>query len=138
MAIFLLNDTILVGKQRIDISFCLLSQNNQLQNIVICITNRSNSIQFIHLINSFHLLQHSFFFFSIEYFFHLIQETTLYGLTVKLHEPVGVVGIACPDENPLLSFISLFAPAVARGNVVVIIPSEKYPLVAMNMYQVSS
>ncbi|CAE1271179.1 ALDH [Acanthosepion pharaonis] len=65
-----------------------------------------------------------------------VQETTLYGLTVKLHEPVGVVGIACPDENPLLSFISLFAPAVARGNVVVIIPSQKYPLAAVNMYQI--
>ena len=64
------------------------------------------------------------------------QETLLYGATVKIHEPVGVIGIACPDQNPLLSFVSLFAPAVIRGNTVVIIPSEKYPLSAMGFYQV--
>jgi len=65
-----------------------------------------------------------------------VQETTLYGATVKVHEPVGVIGIACPDENPLLSFISLFAPAVARGNCVVVAPSDKYPLLALDLYQV--
>ena len=55
---------------------------------------------------------------------------------MKIHEPVGVIGIACPDQNPLLSFVSLFAPAVIRGNTVVIVPSEKYPLSAMGFYQV--
>lgn len=53
-----------------------------------------------------------------------------------MHEPVGVIGIVCPDESPLLSFVSLFAPAVVRGNVVVIVPSEKYPLLALDLYQV--
>ncbi len=65
-----------------------------------------------------------------------MQETTLYGCTVKIHEPVGVIGISCPDEYPLLGFISLLAPAVVRGNVIVIIPSEKYPLLALDLYQV--
>ena len=65
-----------------------------------------------------------------------VQETTLYGCTVKVHEPVGVIGIACPDDYPLLGFVSLFAPAVIRGNVIVIIPSEKYPLSALDLYQV--
>lgn len=65
-----------------------------------------------------------------------VQETTLYGATVKVNEPVGPIGIACPDENPLLSFVSLFAPAVVRGNTIVIIPSEKYPLLAMDLVQV--
>jgi aldehyde dehydrogenase (NAD+) len=64
------------------------------------------------------------------------QETTLYGATVKIHEPVGVIGIACPDQYPLLAFVSLFAPAVIRGNTVVIVPSEKYPLLALDLYQV--
>jgi len=64
------------------------------------------------------------------------QETPFYGATVKIHEPVGVIGIACPDECPLLAFVSLLAPAVIRGNTIVIIPSEKYPLVALDMYQV--
>ncbi|KAM4652742.1 aldehyde dehydrogenase family 16 member A1 [Discoglossus pictus] len=65
-----------------------------------------------------------------------VQETLLYGATVLIREPVGVVGIACPDESPLLSFVSLFAPAIVRGNAVVIIPSEKYPLPALDFYQV--
>ncbi|MEE6482821.1 hypothetical protein FKM82_013355 [Ascaphus truei] len=65
-----------------------------------------------------------------------VQETLLYGATVLIREPVGVVGIACPDENPLLSFVSLFAPAIVRGNAVVVIPSEKYPLPALDFYQV--
>jgi aldehyde dehydrogenase (NAD+) len=65
-----------------------------------------------------------------------VQETTLYGCTVKIHEPVGVVGIACPDQFPLLGFVSLFAPAVIRGNTLVIIPSQLHPLSATDLYQV--
>ena len=65
-----------------------------------------------------------------------LQETTLYGATVKIHEPVGVIGIACPDEFPLLAFVSLFAPAVIRGNAIVIVPSETHPLLALDLYQV--
>ena len=64
------------------------------------------------------------------------QETQLYGATVKIHEPIGVIGIACPDVCPLLAFVSLFAPAVIRGNAVVVVPSEKYPTVALDFYQV--
>ena len=55
---------------------------------------------------------------------------------IKIHEPVGVIGIACPEENPLLGFVSLFAPAIARSNSVVVVPSQKYPLLALDMYQV--
>lgn len=65
-----------------------------------------------------------------------VQETTLRGITVAVNEPVGVIGIACPDEYPLLGFISLMAPAIARGNTVVMIPSQKHPLSATDFYQV--
>ena len=65
------------------------------------------------------------------------QETPLCGTTVKLHEPVGVVGIICPQVAPLLGFVSLFAPAVARGNCVVIVPSMSCPLPALDLYQVN-
>ena len=65
-----------------------------------------------------------------------IQETTLRGLVAAVHEPVGVIGIACPDESPLLAFVSLVAPAIARGNTVVCIPSPPYPLSATDLYQV--
>ncbi len=65
-----------------------------------------------------------------------VQETTLHGITVAINEPLGVLGIACPDEYPLLGFVSLMAPAIARGNTVVMIPSEQYPLSATDFYQV--
>ena len=65
-----------------------------------------------------------------------VQETQLYGSVIKIHEAMGVIGIACPDENPLLNFVSLFAPAVARSNSVIIVPSEKCPILALDMYQI--
>jgi len=65
-----------------------------------------------------------------------LQETTLRGITVAVYEPIGVIGVACPDEYPLLAFVSLMAPAIARGDTVVMIPSEKYPLSATDFYQV--
>ena len=65
-----------------------------------------------------------------------IQETTLRGITVAVREPVGVIGFAAPDEYPLLGFVSLMAPAISRGNTVVMIPSEKHPLSATDFYQV--
>ncbi|MGW8251711.1 MAG: aldehyde dehydrogenase family protein, partial [Anaerolineales bacterium] len=65
-----------------------------------------------------------------------VQETTLHGITVGVNEPIGVIGIACPDEFPLLAFVSLMAPAIARGNTVVMLPSQKHPLSATDFYQV--
>jgi len=66
----------------------------------------------------------------------VVQETTLRGITVAVNEPIGVIGIACPDEYPLLGFVSLMAPAIARGNTVVMLPSQKHPLSATDFYQV--
>ncbi|XP_074874036.1 aldehyde dehydrogenase family 16 member A1 isoform X2 [Carettochelys insculpta] len=65
-----------------------------------------------------------------------VQETPFHGTTLQLRQPLGVVGIACPDESPLLSFLSLLAPAVARGNAVVIVPSPRYPLPALDLCQI--
>ncbi len=65
-----------------------------------------------------------------------VHNPPLRGVVLAMNEPLGVIGIACPDEAPLLAFTSLWAPAVAMGNRVVIIPSEKYPLAATDFYQV--
>ena len=65
-----------------------------------------------------------------------VQETTLRGLVAAIHEPIGVIGIACPDARPLLAFTSLLAPAISRGNTVVCLPSPLYPLSATDLYQV--
>lgn len=65
-----------------------------------------------------------------------VQETTLRGLVTAIHEPIGVIGMACPHVFPLLAFVSLIAPAISRGNTVVCIPSPSYPLSATDLYQV--
>lgn len=66
----------------------------------------------------------------------LAHQPPMHGITVALNEAVGVIGIVCPNENPLLGFISLVAPAIAVGNRVVAVPSEAYPLSATDLYQV--
>lgn len=65
-----------------------------------------------------------------------VHNPPLRGITIAMNEPMGVVGIACPDEQPFLSFISLLAPVMAMGNASVIIPSTAYPLAATDFYQV--
>lgn len=65
-----------------------------------------------------------------------VHQPPMHGITVALNEPVGVIGIVCPNENPLLGFISLVAPALALGNRVVAVPSEQHPLSAIDLYQV--
>ncbi len=58
------------------------------------------------------------------------------AVTLALHEPVGVIGIVAPDEAPLLGLVSLAAPALAMGNTVVAVPSERHALIATDLYQV--
>jgi aldehyde dehydrogenase (NAD+) len=58
------------------------------------------------------------------------------AVTLALHEPVGVVGIVADDASPLLGLVSLVGPALAMGNTVVLVPSERHPLVATDLYQV--
>ena len=60
----------------------------------------------------------------------------LRGVALAMHEPIGVAGVVCPDEAPLLAFISLVAPLVAMGSRVVVVPSERHPLAATDLYQV--
>lgn len=45
-------------------------------------------------------------------------------------EPVGVVGIVCPDHEPLLGLVSLVAPVVCAGNSCVLLASETNPIPA--------
>lgn len=66
----------------------------------------------------------------------LAHQPPMHGITVALNEPVGVIGIVCPNESPLLGFIALVAPAIALGNRVVVVPSEAFPLSATDLYQV--
>jgi aldehyde dehydrogenase (NAD+) len=56
-------------------------------------------------------------------------------VAMAMNEPIGTVGIICPPEFPLLGFVSLVMPALAMGNAVIAIPSETYPLITGDLYQ---
>jgi aldehyde dehydrogenase (NAD+) len=58
------------------------------------------------------------------------------GLALAMHEPVGIIGILCSDQAPLLGMVSVLAPAIAMGNTCVVVPSQAYPLIATDFYQV--
>jgi aldehyde dehydrogenase (NAD+) len=65
-----------------------------------------------------------------------VHHTPIRGVTLAMNEPVGVLGIAAPDDFPLLGFVSLVAPAIAVGNTVIVVPSEPQPLAATEFYTV--
>ena len=65
-----------------------------------------------------------------------VHTPPLRNVALAVNEPIGVMGIMCPDIMPLLSFVSLMAPAIAMGNRVVVVPSERFPLLATDFYQV--
>jgi aldehyde dehydrogenase (NAD+) len=65
-----------------------------------------------------------------------VHQPPLRGVTLAMKETIGVVGVICPDEAPLLSLISLAAPLIAMGNRIVLVPSERSPLIATDFYQV--
>ena len=65
-----------------------------------------------------------------------VHHTPIRGVTLAMNEPVGVLGIAAPDDVPLLGFVSLVAPAVALGNTVIVVPSEPQPIAATEFYSV--
>jgi aldehyde dehydrogenase (NAD+) len=65
-----------------------------------------------------------------------VHATRTNNVTLAMHEPWGVMGLLCPDEAPLLAFVSLVMPAVAMGNRVVVVPSPPHPLAATDLYTV--
>ena len=46
-------------------------------------------------------------------------------------EPMGIIGVIAPDEMPLLGLVSLIAPAITSGNVVVALASQTQPYPAI-------
>ena len=57
------------------------------------------------------------------------------GVTMALPEPIGVLAQVAPENQPLLTTISLIAPAIAMGNRVILIPSDSFPTVALELVQ---
>jgi aldehyde dehydrogenase (NAD+) len=65
-----------------------------------------------------------------------VHATRSRHVTLAMNEPWGIMGIACPDEAPLLALVSLVMPAIAMGNRVIVAPSPIHPLAATDLYQV--
>jgi len=65
-----------------------------------------------------------------------VHHTIHRNVTLAMPETLGVMGIMCPDEFPLLGFISTVIPAITMGNNVIVIPSEKLPFSATDFYQI--
>jgi len=51
-------------------------------------------------------------------------------------EPVGVVTVLAPDEPALVALVSLIAPVILSGSVVIVVASEKYPLPAVTFSEI--
>ena len=65
-----------------------------------------------------------------------VHATRTRFVTIAMNEPWGVMGVVCPDEAPLLAFVSLVLPAIAMGNCVVAVPSAPHALIATDLYSV--
>jgi len=57
------------------------------------------------------------------------------SIAIAMNEPIGTVGIIGPQEAPLLGFLSLVLPVIAMGNTAIVVPSETYPLITGDLYQ---
>ncbi|MBB5119688.1 aldehyde dehydrogenase [Streptomyces eurocidicus] len=55
---------------------------------------------------------------------------------VSSTEPTGVVAVLAPQESSFLGLVSVIAPAIATGNTVVVVASEKAPLPALSLGEV--
>jgi len=66
----------------------------------------------------------------------MVHPTPLRNVTLAIPEPIGVMGILCPDDQPLLALARLAGTALAMGNTLVVVPSPLAPLSATDFYQV--
>jgi aldehyde dehydrogenase (NAD+) len=57
------------------------------------------------------------------------------SIAIAMNEPIGTVGVICPQEAPLLGFLSVVMPVIAMGNTAIVVPSETYPLITGDLYQ---
>jgi len=64
-----------------------------------------------------------------------VQSTRARHVTLAMNEAWGVMGITCPDAQPLLSMATLIGAALAMGNRVVAIPAPAQAWVAGDLGQ---
>jgi aldehyde dehydrogenase (NAD+) len=64
-----------------------------------------------------------------------VHHTPFRNVTLAMKEPIGVMGVVCPEQPSLLGFLSTILPPISIGNTVVAVPSERWPLLATDCYQ---
>ncbi|KRA95042.1 aldehyde dehydrogenase [Devosia sp. Root685] len=65
-----------------------------------------------------------------------VHNPPMRAVAAAMVEPLGAIGIVAPPSRPLLGSIALIAPALAMGNTVVLVPSDRSPLSMTDFYQV--
>ncbi|MCZ2355825.1 MAG: aldehyde dehydrogenase family protein [Bacteroidia bacterium] len=65
-----------------------------------------------------------------------VHHTVMRNVTLAMPESIGVIAVICPEESSFLGFISTIIPAITMGNTIVVVPSERYPLLATDFYQI--
>lgn len=65
-----------------------------------------------------------------------VHDPPFRNISIAMKEAIGTVGAICPAQTPLLGFFSMVLPLIAARNTVVAVPSESYPLIAGDLYQV--
>ena len=69
-------------------------------------------------------------------FFSAVNPVSSEHFNFSSLEPVGVVSIIAPEEQSLLGLVSVIAPAIVGGNVVIVLASENKPLTAISFAEV--
>ncbi|MEZ4588966.1 MAG: aldehyde dehydrogenase family protein [Gemmatimonadales bacterium] len=64
-----------------------------------------------------------------------VHATPFRNVTIQMNEPIGTMGVVAPEAPALLGFLSVVLPPLAMGNAVVAVPSERWPLLALDCYQ---
>ncbi len=65
-----------------------------------------------------------------------VNPVTQTDFNITYPEPMGVVGLVSPETPSLLALVSKIFPAIASGNAVIAVPSEKFPLAASILIEV--
>ncbi|MBO9590656.1 aldehyde dehydrogenase family protein [Devosia sp.] len=65
-----------------------------------------------------------------------VHNPPMRAVAAAMIEPLGVIGVVAPLSRPLLGSVALIAPALAMGNTVVLVPSDRSPLSMTDFYQV--
>lgn len=59
------------------------------------------------------------------------------GSALSAPMAIGVVGVVLPDTKPLLSMVSVLGATVSMGNAIIMVPSERFPLPALDFIPVN-